>query len=163
MCAALEKLILVQFLALISFVTLPILLSQIFREGSLAASSNFPGSWFETLRLQLRLVLSTHDWSEWSAWGELVNSFQILWKSRSSTPGTRHLKIDEQCPSCVTNALICNSNCCIIISMNGRVATSSTGDWLNTSASLQSLINLTSSLLLYRLQSNRHYCHFSRE
>jgi len=61
MCAALEKLILVQFLALISFVTLPILLSQIFREGSLAASSNFPGSWFETLRLQLRLVLSTHD------------------------------------------------------------------------------------------------------
>lgn len=55
MCAALEKWILVQLLALISFVPLPILLSEIFHKGSLAATSfNFPGTWSETLRPHLQ-------------------------------------------------------------------------------------------------------------
>lgn len=54
MCAALEKWILVQLLALISFVPLPILLSEIFHKGSLAASFNFPGTWSETLRPHLQ-------------------------------------------------------------------------------------------------------------
>lgn len=54
MCAALEKWILVQLLALISFVPLPILLSKIFHKGSLAASFNFPGTWSETLRPHLQ-------------------------------------------------------------------------------------------------------------
>lgn len=40
--------------ALISFVTLPILLSKIFHIGPQAASFNFPGTWSETLRPHLQ-------------------------------------------------------------------------------------------------------------
>lgn len=148
--------------ALISFVTLPILLSKIFHIGPQAASFNFPGTWSETLRPHLQKCWAPASWRERSAWSELFNRFQIWWWSGSSIPETRYPKIDYQCLY-ITKILLCNLDFCIVISVRGVLATNSTGDWLSTSASLQCSINFSSSLLLWGLQSNIDYCHLCVE